>query len=291
MNKDSAQPTIPQETAGSFQLPALGLGTWQMGGGHQRNRNNDDQRDITAIQTAIRLGLTHIDTAEAYADGYAETLVGKAIEPFDRKTLFITTKVRRSNLKYDAVIQAAKTSIKRLGINQIDLYLIHGYNNEIPLEESIRGLDFLLENELTRFIGVSNFDVPLLQRAQAATRYKIMTNQIHYNLAARAYEKNGTIDYCQKNGVLVTAYRMIGYDQFSPTGLVLLETLAKKYHKTIQQIAINWVINQPNVVGLVKSTNPVHLKEAVEAISWQLDAADQKTLSDEFPSGLTINTP
>ena len=274
--------------ADGFCLPVLGFGTYRMGGETERDLANDDQRDIAAIQAAVALGMHHLDTAELYANGYCETLVGQAIKPLDRQQLFITTKVRASNLHYDDVIAAAKRSLERLGIKQIDLYLIHRPNPAIPLEESIRAMDFLLEHELIKNIGVSNFNVEQLTTAMAATKYRIVSNQIHYNLSARAYEQNGTIEFCQKNNILVTAYRMVGYDQLT-AGAGLLEPLAKKYQKTPVQIAINWLTSQPNVVGLVKSTNPDHLQENLGALDWQLTEEDAEHLGRNFPLGETIN--
>ena len=279
---------IPKKRAGDFELPVLGFGTWEMSGRFERDPQNDDERDIKIIQTAIKLGITHIDTAEIYAGGYTETLISKAIQKIDRDKLFITTKVSWEHLKYDEVIRAAKGSLKRLEIDKIDLYLIHGPDSNVSLKETMRAMDYLLENEITRYIGVSNFDVPLIEEAQSHTKYKIVNNQIHYNLLARTYEENNTLEYCHKNNILVTAYRPIEKGEILESENEILDRLTKKYNKTKVQIAINWLINKPNIVTLIKTSNADHLKENLGALGWQLESEDEKDLDQNFPHGETL---
>jgi len=278
---------IPNKCAKNFCLPILGLGTYQIGT-EQQNSNDIDAKSVASLKQAIELGFTHIDTAESYGEGRSEQLVGVAIKDFDRSQLKITTKVRRSHLRYDDLIRAAKGSLKRLGIKTIDLYLIHGPSSEVLINESMKAMDYLLENELIRNIGVSNFNTEQLAAALAATKYSIVNNQIHYNLGARVFEQNGTIAFCQKHNILVTAYRIIGYDQLAP-GMSILNRLATKYQRTPIQIAINWLINQPNIVGLVKAVNPDHLRENLGALGWKLEDRDKEYLASQFPTGETMN--
>ena len=135
--------TIPIKTlADGFQIPALGLGTWGMGGEYERDEKND-ATDIKIIKQAISLGMTNIDTAEKYAAGHAEELVGTAIKGADRKKLFIVSKVWEENLHYDDVMEAADKSLKRLGTDYIDLYLVHMRNFDIPLKETMKAMDLL----------------------------------------------------------------------------------------------------------------------------------------------------
>lgn len=283
--------TIPLKSAGDFSLPVLGLGTWGIGGYDNHDPLNNDQDQIKNLQEAIRLGFTHLDTAEGYAEGYSEILTGQAIKNFDRHKLFITTKVRRWNLKYDDLIKAAQESLKRLGTPWVDLYLIHAPNPQIPLSETMRAMDTLKENGLIKNIGVSNFNVPLLKEAMAYTKYGIVNNQIHFNLAARDYEENMTIDFCQKNGIIVTTYRALRYDQYGPGGLAILQNLAEKYQKTPAQITLNWLFQKPNLVTLVKSSNLEHLKENIAALNFNLDSSDIKYLNEKFPRHKAINLP
>lgn len=282
---------IPLKKVGNFQLPILGLGTWSMGGETIRNPSNNDQRDIKAIQEAINLGFTHIDTAESYANGYTEKLIAKAIKDVDRDKLFITSKVAPHNLGYDDVIQACKGSLKRLVIKRLDLYLIHGPNERFPLKDTMRAMDYLLENELTRYLGVSNFHVPLIQEAQSHTKYQIVNNQIHFNLAARAFELNGTLEYCEKNNILITAYRPIAKADPKFLGNEILQKIANKNKKTPIQVALNWIISKPNVVTLVKSSSKEHLQEDLGALGWQLNQVDKNELDEKFPQDETMFVP
>ncbi|MDD5109887.1 MAG: aldo/keto reductase [Patescibacteria group bacterium] len=295
MHKDPAPNgglKIPSKGANGFTLPILGLGTWQMGGREMHNPSNDDRRDIQGIRAAIDAGITHLDTAEVYAAGFAERFVGEAIQGYDRSRLFITTKVHAGHLHYDDVIAACHASLSRLGIAQLDLYLVHHPNPEISLQETMRAMDFLRENELTRYIGVSNFDIPLLEEAMAYTKYHVVSNQIHYSLVARAYEENGTLEFCRQHGILVTAYRPIGRSgELAQRGNTLLDEVAQKYGKTPAQVAINWVMQKPNVITLFKTSDPAHLEENLGALGWRLSASDERRLDENFPPGITINLP
>ncbi|TSC77110.1 MAG: aldo/keto reductase [Parcubacteria group bacterium Gr01-1014_31] len=283
---------IPLKQGKLLALPALGFGTYQMGGQLQRNPGNDDARDIAGIRAALAAGLRHVDTAEAYAEGHCEELVAEAIADMPRDQIFLASKVYPNHLRPDDVHAACRGSLRRLGVDYLDLYLIHGPNPNVPLAETMGALDELVQQGLIRFIGVSNFDVPLLQEANRHSRSGVATNQIHYSLVARAYEDNGTLEYCRAQGVLVTAYRPIGkYGELSRGGQRLLDDLAARYGKTPAQVAVNWVISKRNVVALVKTSNPAHLAEDLGALGWQLSEEDAATLDNDFPRGTTTNVP
>lgn len=119
-----------------FAIPALGFGTWRIGGDLRRDPKNDDTGEVRAIKQAIRSGVTHLDTAEKYAEGFAEIIVGQAIKSSSRTTLFLASKVWSSNLKYDDLIKSAINSLKRLDTEYLDLYYIHEPSREIPLRET-----------------------------------------------------------------------------------------------------------------------------------------------------------
>ena len=128
-------------TAKEIKLPRLGMGTWCFGGRTEHDPGNDDAGQIEALQKGIELGFRLIDTAEYYASGYAETLIGKAIAGFDRKELFITSKVWKTNVSRDGVLRAAEGSLKRLGIDCLDCFLYHQFNPAVPLEETMGALN------------------------------------------------------------------------------------------------------------------------------------------------------
>ncbi|MHB1347042.1 MAG: aldo/keto reductase, partial [Candidatus Humimicrobiaceae bacterium] len=113
-------------------MPVFGIGTWMMGGDVLHDTANDDNADIRAIREAIELGVTHIDSSEAYANGYSEILISKAIKEYRREDLFIATKVWPLNLHYEDVIKSTKRSLERLATDYIDLYIIHYPNPKIP---------------------------------------------------------------------------------------------------------------------------------------------------------------
>jgi len=142
-----------------FTMPEYGLGTWEMGGRKEHDPSNDDQADIKAIQEAIKLGVFHIDTAEAYADGYSEVLIAKAIKGQDRSKLFLSSKINTKNLEYEEVLSACEKSLKRLQTDYIDLYMPHGYNSAFSLKDTMRALDKLVDDRIVKNIGLSNFGV------------------------------------------------------------------------------------------------------------------------------------
>lgn len=283
----------------NFRISTIGLGTWKIGGEERANTRND-RENILAIKTAIKLGITHIDTAEMYGNGHTEELVGEAIQEFRRDKIFVTTKVKPENLRYNDVISAAKRSLKRLRTSYIDLYLIHAYNPDIPVEETMKAMDYLVKNKLVRFIGVSNFSVEQIEEAQRYTNYKIVANEIEYSLL---YRESGTdkvpfrtvnteskiIPYCQQNDIIVIAYRPLAQGELTKAGIEMLDELAKKYSKTPSQIALNWLICKPNIVAIPKATKTEHIRDNIGATGWKLRERDIHRLDREFPKkGINI---
>lgn len=276
--------TIPtKKLLNGFEMPIFGLGTWQMGGTVTRNYSNDDDSDITAIKNAIEKGITHIDTAEKYAEGHAETLVGKAIHGYDRKKLFLVSKVAENHLQHKDLISSLNATLERLQTDYLDMYMIHGPNPEVPIEETMEALDEVVEKGLVRHLAVSNFTLERLLQAQKAARHPIVAGQYHLNLMYREPERKGILDYCQTHDIMVIAWRPIQKGTLSGDDQPLLADLSKKYGKTPSQIAINWLISQKNIVTLSKMSNPTHLDENLKALGWNLEEADIKKLSEEFP--------
>jgi diketogulonate reductase-like aldo/keto reductase len=275
--------------ATNVQIPILGLGTWLMGGKLERSTQHD-REEIEAIKTGIQLGLTHIDTAELYGAGHAEELVAEAIHQskISRKNLFITSKVMSQHLHHDDVLAACKKSLQRLQTDYLDLYLVHHPNSGIPITETMRAMNELVDQNLVRFIGVSNFSATDLQEAQKYSRHKIVANQIEYSLLARdmgRFTKNmesEIIPYCEQHCIKVVAWRPLAYGLLAKSGkFPVLDTLAKKYNKTQGQIALNWIISK-NMLVLVKATKIEHIKENIGAMGWRLSEEDIVTLELGF---------
>lgn len=263
-----------------FEMPVFGFGTWRMAGDGIPDPDNDDASDISSIIGAIDAGITHIDTAEMYAAGHAEEIVGEAIQGYKREKLFITSKVWPDHLDYSGVTNACRNSLKRLKTDYLDLYLIHWPNPNFPIKETMKALDDLKKQGLIKNIGVSNFTAKDFREAQSYSDNKIVCNQIHYSLVSREPDNQEALEYAQANDVIITAYRPIERGLLTEEGRIpLVDELCQKYDKTPSQIAINWLISLPNVVTIAKMSNEDHLKENLGALGWELDKQDTNKLS------------
>ena len=261
-----------------FSMPILGMGTWQMGGRMERDSRNDDAGQIQALKTGLDLGFNLIDTAESYADGKAEELVGEAFRGYDRGKLFLTSKVWKTHVAYDDVLRAAENSLKRLGTDYLDLYLYHQVNNEVPLKETMRAFDRLVSEKLVRHIGVSNFALERFKRAQACAEHKIVVNQIHYSLSMREPESE-LLPWLQENDVMIQAWRPLR----GVPDCALLNELCAKYGKTKSQIALNWLIMQKNIVTITASSSAGHIQDNLDAAAFEMAPSDVELLTRDFP--------
>lgn len=242
--------------ANGEKIAAIGLGTWSMGGGSSPAPARDDQA-LSALQAALDMGYTHIDTAEMYASGHTEELIGQAIRDFDRERLFITTKISPSNLRATDLRRSLEGSLSRLGTDYVDLYLIHWPSRSIPLEEPFGELNRYVEQGKIRHLGVSNFDLDLLQQSQKLAETPLATNQVPYSLFTRRYQRNGVLEYCQENGILLTAYSPLKDNQLKRDQTV--QEIARQHGASPYQIALAWLVMQPQVITIPMSHNPDHL--------------------------------
>ncbi|MFA6535781.1 MAG: aldo/keto reductase, partial [Candidatus Babeliales bacterium] len=244
---------------------------------------SDDKTDIMAIRNGIEMGINHIDTAEFYGDGHAEELVNRAIEGLERKKLFITSKVHSPHQDYRGVIDSILASLKRIGTDYLDLYLIHQPDLKVPIEETMRAMNHLVDSGLTRYIGLSNFSVKRLVEAQKYSKHKIVLNQVHYNLVIREAEKDGLVDYCQQNDIILSAWRPLQKGAFLSGNGDLLKEMCDKYKKTPAQVALNWLISQKNIIAIPKMRKIEHLIDNLGAVDWQMKESDIKIMKDGFP--------
>jgi diketogulonate reductase-like aldo/keto reductase len=258
------------------QVPVIGQGTWGLGGGMHADYSQDE-RSREVIRTAIELNYTHIDTAEMYGGGHTEELIGQVIRSFRREELFITSKVWQVTLEYDDTLASLEGSLKRLGTDYLDLYLIHRPNRDIPLEETFRALNQLVRQGKVRHLGVSNFNLEQLMRARNFSETPLATNQVPYNLHNREFVKNGVLDYCQANNILLTAYSPIerGHLANDPS----LQEISEKLAATPAQVALSWLIKQEGVIALPMSTRKEHLIENLGALELVLPEEDVKALN------------
>ncbi len=188
-------------------VSVVGLGTGQFGArtwGYGVEYGDAEVKEI--VHSAIEHGVTLIDTAETYGNGRSEELIGEAIKGYKRDDLTIITKVAPWNLAYDRVLQAAERSRVRLGVDAIDLYLIHYPNHFVPLKETFRAMERLVALGKIRYIGVSNFGRFMIGRAvESMPRSQIVADEIEYNLLSRRAEAF-TIPFCKANGIGVVAF-------------------------------------------------------------------------------------
>ena len=223
------------EIASGVEIPKIGLGTWGMGGKQIEDKRWDEET-ITAIKLAIDLGITHIDTAEYYGAGHCEELVGEAIQHHDRETLFITTKVWRTNLRHDDLLKSMKKSLQRLNQDYVDLYLIHWPNYQIPLKETMTALEKCVTEGYTKYIGVSNFSVSLINEAQSYLKENyLVANQTEYSLLDQKPRTN-LLPYLQDTNRTLIAYSPLGKGILAKIDNKTLSETAKKYDKTKTQI-------------------------------------------------------
>jgi len=267
------------ETLRNTTLPKIGFGTWKIGGNSSPN-HSIDAKSLAALRYALEIGYTHFDTAEMYASGHSEELVGQAIRSakVKREGVFITTKVHPSHLKYDDALTACENSIRRLNLDYIDLYLIHWPQVGMKLEDTFRALNKLVQDGKVKHLGVSNFNLKLLKQSQEISETPIITNQVPFSVNDRSYVKNGMLDYCQQNNILLTAYSPV--DEGNLRSNKTLESIAKAHNATIFQIALAWVISQLGVITIPMSFNPQHIKENFDAAKIELTASEIEQLAN-----------
>ncbi|MCL4836033.1 MAG: aldo/keto reductase [Caldilineaceae bacterium] len=260
-----------------LSVPKIGFGCWKIGGEHSADPSLDGW-SLAALRSALELGYTHFDTAETYAKGHSEELTGQAVREsgIDRESLLITSKVTPAHLGYQSVLDACAGSLRRLQMDYLDIYLIHWPAPNMPLEDTFRAFNQLVEEEKVRHIGVSNFSVEQLQRSQALCATPIVTNQVPYSLGDRSYVKNGMLAYCQENDILLTAYSPVAQSgmKINPA----LGSIADAHGATVQQIALAWLVQQKRVITIPMSGNPKHQADNLAAAGIVLSEAEMQIL-------------
>ena len=267
------------ETIHGRSIPKIGFGMWKIGGDSFPDTSLDSA-SMTALRTALEVGYTHFDTAEGYASGHSEELLGRALRETDteRETIFITTKISPEHLAYEQVLRSCENSLRRINVDYVDLYLIHWPpRTGMNLEESFRALNKLVKDGKVRHLGVSNFNLKLLKQAQTLAESPILTDQVPYRLPDRTYVENGVLEYCQQNDILLTAYSPVKFRNLPVNKTV--RAIAEAHSATSFQIALAWLVAQPRVITIPMSFNPEHIKENFEAADIELSEEEFKTLN------------
>jgi diketogulonate reductase-like aldo/keto reductase len=260
----------------------LGLGTWQMG-----ESSRTESSEVQAIEDAIQMGYRLIDTAEMYASGHVETLIGKALKRVGastREALQIVSKVLPSNASTKGTIAACEASIQRMGCEYIDCYLLH-WQGSYSYESTLEGMIALQERGLIRSYGISNFDAPdmldwLAAEQRVGSPYQTVCNQVYYALNARGIEYD-LIPLLQEKGMSLMAYSPLG------AGVLMrnpqLIAIAKEANLTPAQLALAWILRIPNAVAIPKTVNQTRLEENLAARDLVLEASILAKLDRAFP--------
>jgi diketogulonate reductase-like aldo/keto reductase len=223
-------------------VPVIGMGTWNMAPPDEYvPEYATEERAIEAIQTGIEIGYSLIDTAEMYGANRTEELVGKAIRG-KRDKIFLATKISPENFTYVNVLKAANESLRRLGTGIIDLYQLHWPNPYIPVRETMSAMESLVDDGLVRFIGVSNFSVGQLKKAQNSMKnHPIMSNQVRYNLLVRNKERE-LLPYAKEQRITIIAYSPFETGEifeYKGKEIEVAKRLAAQYDKSLAQLCLN----------------------------------------------------
>lgn len=253
-----------------FKEQTIGLGTWHMG-----ESRAAAQAETNAVLHALERGVRVIDTAEMYADGGAERIVGQALKAFGaqrRDGLCIVTKVLPMHATRDGTIAACEASLRRLGIDYVDLFLLHWEGN-VPYERTLEGFAALRERGLIRDWGVSNFDLAELD-AWCSTERRLglqhcAANQVYYSLLARGPEFD-LLPAMADQQMPLMAYTPLGSGELAQdSGLA---AIAQPLGLTAAQLALAWTVRSGGVVAIPKSSTPARIDENIAAAAVRLDA-------------------
>ncbi|ALF09455.1 aldo/keto reductase [Parageobacillus thermoglucosidasius] len=267
--------TLPDGTT----VPCIGQGTWHMG-----EKPQEKAKEIKALQLGIELGMKVIDTAEMYGNGASERLVGEAIKG-RRDDVFLVSKVYPHNAGLDKISTACENSLKRLGTDYLDLYLLH-WRGRIPLEETIEGMEKLRkEGKILRW-GVSNFDTDDMKELWNTTNgSNCATNQVLYHLGSRGIDFD-LLPWHREHHVPIMAYSPLAQGGALRKQLLtdpIVNEIAKKYNVKPLQIALAWTIRTNDVIAIPKAGQEQHVLENAEAAAIELTQEDLKRLDEAFP--------
>jgi 2,5-diketo-D-gluconate reductase B len=257
------EPVMETITTQGVAIPRLGFGTFRMPGA--------DAQPV--VESAIALGYRHIDTAAMYEN---EAAVGAAIAAsgVGRTELFVTTKVWHDQLAPDALHRAFDTSLRKLGLDQVDLYMIHWPSQDMDMVATLETLMSLRERGLTRAIGVCNFNLPMLRRAVEEIGAPIASVQVEYH---PYLSQSALLFYLRRHGLPLTAYAPLA--QGRAANDPVLASIGQKYGVSAAQIAIAWLLDQPGVAVIPKAGRPESQKANLAALDIRLDDEDRAAIA------------
>jgi diketogulonate reductase-like aldo/keto reductase len=249
---------VPTVEAGGAQIPALGLGTWQ----------NTGPQCAETVETALELGYRHVDTAQMY-DNEEQVGRGIAAADVDREDVFLTTKVWRSNLRADDVRASVQASLDRLGVEYVDLLLIHWPHPRVPVEETLGAMAELRDEGLVEHLGVANFTRSGLRAALDATDVPLVTDQVQYHPLV---DQTDLREFCVANDLALTAYSPLARGKV--LGDETLAEIGARHDRSAAQVALRWLVQQAGVVAIPKATGRAHLEENIAVFDFSLTDAE-----------------
>ncbi len=249
------------ELPSGFEIPTLGLGTWDLRGGE----------GLEAIADALAMGYRHIDTAEMYEN---HEIVGEAIADYDRTELFITSKVDSPHLHYDEVLSVCDTTLLELGTEYLDLFLIHWPNPDVPMQQTFDALQHLVEQGKIRDLGVSNFQPHRMEMALDISPHPIANNQVELHPYLWQDE---LARLCQENDVTVTAYAPLARTKILQDDTI--QMIAEKHDVTPAQVSLRWLL-QKGCIVIPRSSSEEHLLSNMDVYDWSLSAVDVAAIDE-----------
>jgi diketogulonate reductase-like aldo/keto reductase len=259
---------LPDETP----VPALGQGTWRMGEDARLRK-----QEIAALRAGVDLGMTLIDTAEMYGDGATETLLGEALAGL-RDQVFLVSKVYPQNAGRGRIERACEASLRRLKTDYLDLYLLH-WRGSVPLAETVEGMEALIAAGKIRRWGVSNLDSGDMEELVRAGGERCATDQILYNVTERGAEFELMPKLAQRH-IPVMAYSPVGQGRLPQSPA--LAAIAKRYGVTPLQVALAWVLRDPNVIAIPKAADQAHVQDNGRAADLILSDEDLGAIDADF---------
>ena len=262
------------------RLPAIGQGTWYMGEDASARRE-----EVMALRAGVDCGLTLIDTAEMYAEGGAEEVVGDAIRGI-RDRVFVVSKVYPWNAGGSNMAAACEASLRRLGTDYLDLYLLHWRGN-YSLQETVTAMETLVAQGKIRHWGVSNLDYADMQELWQVKGGEVCAaNQVLYHLASRGIEYD-LLPWCQQQSMPVMAYCPLAQAGRLRSGLFAnptVKAIADAHQVTVAQVLLAWVIRQQGIMAIPKAATVKHVEENAAALALTLSEEEQALLNRAFPA-------
>lgn len=244
------------------KIPALGYGTWQL----------KDKECETGVLKALEMGYRHIDTAQIYEN---EAPVGTALKNsgVSRDDIFLTTKVWMTNLGKDLFRKSVAESLKKLQTDHVDMLLIHWPVTEVPFAEQMESLRLMQEEGMARMIGLSNFTVPQMREIVEELKIPVVNNQVEYH---PLLSQKPVLEYLRKHDMFLTAYSPLARGKVRDEAL--LQEVADKHGKSVGQITLRWLVQQPRVAAIPKAASEVHMRENFDIFNFVLDADDMQRI-------------